>query len=812
MAVISTVAKFLPIGGNSLNNLADLYRFRATWNATVSTIALFEGTVYNIMQPNGLYTQVLVSAKLASLTEFPSHIYSTGHFFRIVESMLSLVTDWKTHMGTLKKSNQWEAIKDLVEGMSSGNDKLEGTFGEEEMDHLQESVNGVFNDDVDLTNLIRFYVNLLILKALYFKVCPTSGKLLKKTCLEKGDHILNGQSVEDVLHRDLLNNSKVKGKYESGLMRRVNLEKYMEDRVIRPFTETLSKTHSEKGYSLETGLHLPQGSYNMAAKDLLKTYVEPRLKSLRTEIIRLKKKLKQDKKVKAKKTGPDMMEKAKKFLIKAKSMPESLKNGFHRLYLMTMLEQYQGPCTATFEEYSMTVNTLLLEINYEMWQGQTEMSGKKGYKEWIAKTRSLVDNMRSCMTEPIEEDDLVKRAEKEGFGCVMMDAIHDSLQNMGYSPGFTDILTRHVRTVTQHRISTGHKEGAFNTHECVGLRRVRCRDGKCVEKAPECFTNKSSSVKSSSASSVKSSSASSASSGKSSSASSGKSSSASSGKSSSASSGKSSSASSGKSSSASISLKRGGSSTDESISTGESVTDILNLSDDEVSSDLLGGSFVSRSENTEQESDSESEETSQQDSDSNQDSESEETSQQDSDSNEDSESEETSQQDSDSDSESEETSQQDSDSDSESEETSQQDSDSDSESEETSQQDSDSDSESEETSQQDSDSDSESEETSQQDSDMNEDSEETSQQESDSDSDDTSTVTLTDTQDGSSITEVETITSEPSESYTSTFVVQSGGKSMSGTSSLGLSFESTFFGSSYSDSLKWDNQRYLFLD
>ena len=228
MAVISTVAKFLPIGGNSLNNLADLYRFRATWNSTVSTIALFEGTVYNIMQPNGLYTQVLVSAKLASLTEFPSHIYSTGHFFRIVESMLSLVTDWKTHMGTLKKSNQWEAIKDLVEGMSSGNDKLEGTFGEEEMNHLQESVNGVFNDDVDLTNLIRFYVNLLILKALYFKVCPTSGKLLKKTCLEKGDHILNGQSVEEVLHRDLLNNPKVKGKYESGLMRRVNLEKYME--------------------------------------------------------------------------------------------------------------------------------------------------------------------------------------------------------------------------------------------------------------------------------------------------------------------------------------------------------------------------------------------------------------------------------------------------------------------------------------------------------------------------------------------------------------------------------------------------------
>ena len=648
MAVISTVAKFLPIGGSSLSNLADLYRFRATWNATVATIALFEGTVYNIMQPNGLYTQVLVSAKLASLTEFPSHIYSTGHFFRIVESMLSLVTDWKTHMGTLKKSSQWEAIKDLVDGMNSGNDKLEGTFGEEEMSHLQESVNGVFNDDVEIANLVRFYVNLLVLKALYFKVCPSSGKIIKKTCLEKNDHILNGQSVEDLLYQDLSNNPKLKKQYESGLMRRVNLEKYMEDRVIKPFTQTLAKTHSEKGYSLETGLHLPQGSYNMAAKDLLKTYIEPRIKSLRTEIIRIKKKLKQDQKLKAKKAGTGMMEKARKFLAKAKSMPDTLKNGFHRLYLMTMLEQYQGPCTATFEEYTMTMNTLLLEINYEMWQGQTEMSGKKGYKEWVDKTRSLVDNMRSCMTEPVEGVDLVKRAEKEGFGCVMMDAIHDSLQNMGYSPGFTDILTRHVKTVTQHRINTGHKEGAFNTHECAGLRRIRCKNGKCVEKAPECFTGKSASVKSSKKSTTKSD------------------------------------------------------------------------SDSQRDSKARGGSSVST--DSSENSDNESEETSPQDSND----------------------------------------------------------------------------KSGESSQQGSEDKS--------DDGSKEESEETSQEESDG------TATLTDTRDGSSITEVETISSNPSESYTSTFVVQSGGKSMSGTSSLGLSFESTFFGSSYSDSLKWENQRYLFSD
>ena len=252
------------------------------------------------------------------------------------------------------------------------------------------------------------------------------------------------------------------------------------------------------------------------------------------------------------------------------------------------------------------------------------------------------------MTEPVEGVDLVKRAEKEGFGCVMMDAIHDSLQNMGYSPGFTDILTRHVKTVTQHRINTGHKEGAFNTHECAGLRRIRCKNGKCVEKAPECFTGKSASVKSSKKSTTKSD------------------------------------------------------------------------SDSQRDSKARGGSSVST--DSSENSDNESEETSPQDSND----------------------------------------------------------------------------KSGESSQQGSEDKS--------DDGSKEESEETSQEESDG------TATLTDTRDGSSITEVETISSNPSESYTSTFVVQSGGKSMSGTSSLGLSFESTFFGSSYSDSLKWENQRYLFSD
>ena len=485
MAVISTVAKFLPMGGSSLTGLADLYRFRASWNSMVSTIALFEGTVYNIMQPNGLYTQVLVSAKLASLNEVSSHIYSTGHFFRIVESMLTLVTNWKTHMGTLKKSKQWRAIQDLVEGMGDGNDQLEGTFGEKEMQHIQNSVNGVFNDDIELVNQLRFYVHLQVLKARYFKVCPSSGKVIKKTCLEKSDPVLGGKSVVEFLRQEVSKNEKLKEKYISGFMHHLNTDKYIEEQVLQPFLKTLAETHHGESLSVETGIRFKKGAAGKGNMHMLRAYIEPKIKQLKKSIKKTRGLIKKSSKGEQF-PGGGALSKAKQFLSKSKALPSSMRSGFHRLYLMTMLEQFAGPCTATFEEYSMTMSTLMLEVNYEMWQGLTEMSGKSGYQDWIHKTRALVDNMRTCMTEPVEDEDLVKRAEKEGFGCVMMDAIHDSLQNMGYSAGFTDILNRHVKTITQHRIKSGHQEGAFHNHECAGTRHIRCGDGRCVSRSSEC--------------------------------------------------------------------------------------------------------------------------------------------------------------------------------------------------------------------------------------------------------------------------------------------------------------------------------------
>ena len=160
--ILSSVAGMVPFGGGVMNAALAAYNFKKRWQAMIDTVALFEGTVYNVMQKDGLYTKILLSAKLSSLDDIPSNIYSTGHFFNVITSLLKLVAEWNKNIATLKESEDWGSIEDLIKKMDSP--PKDGEHSEEEINHLQNEIKGVFNNTENLSLATDHFVNCLILK------------------------------------------------------------------------------------------------------------------------------------------------------------------------------------------------------------------------------------------------------------------------------------------------------------------------------------------------------------------------------------------------------------------------------------------------------------------------------------------------------------------------------------------------------------------------------------------------------------------------------------------------------------------------
>ena len=482
--ILSSVAGMVPFGGGIMNAALAAYNFKKRWQAMVDTVALFEGTVFNVMQKDGLYTKILLSAKLSSLDDIPSNIYSTGHFFNVITSLLKLVAEWNKNIATLKESDDWGSIEDLLKKM----DKVpkEGEHSEEEINYLQNEIKGVFNNTENLSLATDHFVNCLILKE-FLKYKENFVSKIYEVDPDYGQYLATEQhpdasSLADNLTYTITNNANLRELYGDDPDPNT-LYKYCEDRIINKFYECLSKSANGNSMCSDLELDIPKtvgGKQSSKAKNevLLMHLIEPQLTKLVSKINKDEKNIDDvPKDVHVQKPAPPKkkgffsgmkskaksaassvskgMSHAKEAVAKHNPMPDRLKAGFRQAYLATFLDMYEAPANALFQEYSMTLATLTLEVNYESWQGEVELANKdnKDYKKWLEQSREVVKHISNCVTEDKHIGDLDKSIKKEGFSCVLIDTIHDHLDDMDLSPAFTDVLKSHVSELTKHSVS-----------------------------------------------------------------------------------------------------------------------------------------------------------------------------------------------------------------------------------------------------------------------------------------------------------------------------------------------------------------------
>jgi len=491
--ILSKLTASVPFVGGILGSAIEAYNFKKRWESMIGTIRLFEGTVFNIMQPDGLYTKVLLSTKMAGMEDIPSHIYSTGHFFSIVTRMLQLCANWNRNMKTLKESKHWDDMRVLVQDMKGVRPK--GTYSEEEMKYMQNEIKGIFNNSEGIALATNQYVNTLIINA-YLK---DSDNIVKGFPTKSNQFLMikkggRGVSLKQFLIHTIKSTNSLKEKY--GIRPTDDqLLDYCRERIIHSFNECLEKSKNGNSMSSGLGLDIPntldgKETFGVSKSTLRVKLIETHLRELTKQLQKerqhitdvpkgnveiamqppSKKKGKRRKfrfsakairssSSKIRKDAGNHMNHATKFV--QKKIPKRLQQNMRQTYLATFLDMYEGPCKGIFKVYSFTTSTLTLEVGYESWQSEIENTTGKDtkYKHWLEQTRTLVKNISTCIQQDDEEDnqDPIRQQIKErGFSCTLMDIIEDNLKSLKLSPSFTNILKGHLKELSHHRIS---KEG-----------------------------------------------------------------------------------------------------------------------------------------------------------------------------------------------------------------------------------------------------------------------------------------------------------------------------------------------------------------
>jgi hypothetical protein len=446
IAQIASVA--IPGGPAAINMLQEAYNFKNQWNSTVGKMSDLEAVIYNTLQPNGLYTRVLITSKLSTIANVPSNVYNTGIFFSCLETMIELVADWNAHNNALKESDNWEDIKQLIGEFEN---TPPGEIKKSEMEHIENEIIATETDEAMLVNLVTKYENCAILRDLYLKTCHHG--FISKPCGKQGDKVLSDKSIIEVLSNQIKGDAVLRGKYISGVQ--IDYSRYANNRIVDDFKRGIEATETVEYTCYQIGAHFPLNSKVLTNQHLYNNIIHPRMEQLGEKIKQVVEDLKKGKKTKVtpskltntvKGFGKKMREKANRFTKSMDDMtPRSMKGAMGKGYLAHILKIYTIRYDSLLQRWGFITGCLHLEVTYDMWEDNVRNVGSAQYQKWLDYSNKIVVSLHKCMTDPnIDFEKATSRAKRLGLGCVLMSEVYKHLKSMNYSKGFEDILTGHM--------------------------------------------------------------------------------------------------------------------------------------------------------------------------------------------------------------------------------------------------------------------------------------------------------------------------------------------------------------------------------